>query len=173
MLWVRLWARAAEGLSQACLKRAWCDDDRCGGSLCGVIERRRATRGQVFLTALLPTHLDILSISLYIFLIVLCCAEATHPPPRPTFRSSPPTMPTPLDRALHQRVRSPAHIEEKDVSSNAESKKAPLFAFGAIVTGIAAWSIWGSDIFPSTDPSGGRLSPFFLSFFLSSFLSLS
>jgi hypothetical protein len=76
-------------------------------------------------------------------------------------------MPTPLDRALHQRVRSPARIEEKDVSSNAEFKKAPLFAFGAIVTGIAAWSIWGSDIFPSTDPSGGRLSSFFLSSSLS------
>lgn len=73
-------------------------------------------------------------------------------------------MPTPLDRALNQRVSSPtppSHIEEKDVSSNAETKKAPLFAFGAIVTGIAAWTIWGSDIFPSTDPSGGTFSVYF------------
>lgn len=73
-------------------------------------------------------------------------------------------MPTPLDRALNQRVSSPtppSHIEEKDVSSNAENKKAPLFAFGAIVTGIAAWTIWGADIFPSTDPSGGTFSFFF------------
>jgi hypothetical protein len=73
-------------------------------------------------------------------------------------------MPTPLDRALHQRVsspNSPSRIEEKDVSSNAETKKAPLFAFGAIVTGIAAWTIWGSDIFPSTDPSGGTFSFYF------------
>ncbi|KAF2708571.1 hypothetical protein K504DRAFT_407529 [Pleomassaria siparia CBS 279.74] len=43
-------------------------------------------------------------------------------------------MPTPLDRAINQR--------------------APFFAFAAIVTGVAAWSIWGSDIFPSQDPSG-------------------
>ncbi|KAF2201834.1 hypothetical protein GQ43DRAFT_440214 [Delitschia confertaspora ATCC 74209] len=43
-------------------------------------------------------------------------------------------MPTPLDRATNSR--------------------APFFAFAAIVTGVAAWSIWGGDIFPSSDPTG-------------------
>ncbi|KAJ4347470.1 hypothetical protein N0V95_005391 [Ascochyta clinopodiicola] len=44
-------------------------------------------------------------------------------------------MPTPLDRATSQR--------------------APFFAFAALVTGVAAWSIWGQDLFPSSDPTGG------------------
>ncbi|CAI6342033.1 unnamed protein product [Periconia digitata] len=43
-------------------------------------------------------------------------------------------MPTPLDRAT--------------------SARAPFFAFAAIVTGVAAWSIWGNDILPSADPTG-------------------
>ncbi|KAH8731448.1 hypothetical protein GQ44DRAFT_698759 [Phaeosphaeriaceae sp. PMI808] len=43
-------------------------------------------------------------------------------------------MPTPLDRATNQR--------------------APFFAFAALVTGVAAWSIWGQDLFPSSDPTG-------------------
>ncbi|KAF2474982.1 uncharacterized protein BDR25DRAFT_255515 [Lindgomyces ingoldianus] len=43
-------------------------------------------------------------------------------------------MPTPIDRATHL--------------------KAPFFAFAAIITGVAAWSIWGGDIFPSQDPTG-------------------
>jgi hypothetical protein len=34
--------------------------------------------------------------------------------------------------------------------------QAPFFAFAALVTGVAAWSIWGQDIFPSGDPSGGE-----------------
>ncbi|KAH7132305.1 hypothetical protein B0J11DRAFT_577233 [Dendryphion nanum] len=43
-------------------------------------------------------------------------------------------MPTPLDRATSSRT--------------------PFFAFAAIVTGVAAWSIWGQDLFPSSDPTG-------------------
>ncbi|XPS79113.1 hypothetical protein M3J09_011100 [Ascochyta lentis] len=43
-------------------------------------------------------------------------------------------MPTPLDRATSQR--------------------GPFFAFAALVTGVAAWSIWGQDLFPSSDPTG-------------------
>lgn len=45
-------------------------------------------------------------------------------------------MPTPLDRATQSR--------------------GPFFAFAAIVTAVAAWSIWGpSDIFPAEpDPTG-------------------
>jgi hypothetical protein len=46
-------------------------------------------------------------------------------------------MPTPLDRATNQR--------------------GPFLAFAAIVTGVAAWSIWGQDMFPSSDPTGGML----------------
>ena len=46
-------------------------------------------------------------------------------------------MPTALDRATNQR--------------------GPFLAFAAIVTGVAAWSIWGQDIFPSSDPTGGML----------------
>lgn len=34
----------------------------------------------------------------------------------------------------------------------------PFFAFAAIVAGVAAWSIWGQDIFPSSDPTGGMFS---------------
>ncbi|KAF1950423.1 hypothetical protein CC80DRAFT_496859 [Byssothecium circinans] len=43
-------------------------------------------------------------------------------------------MPTPLDRATSSRT--------------------PFFAFAAIITGVAAWTIWGNDIFPSQDPTG-------------------
>ncbi|KAL5391332.1 hypothetical protein DPSP01_001207 [Paraphaeosphaeria sporulosa] len=43
-------------------------------------------------------------------------------------------MPTPIDRAVSQR--------------------GPFLAFAAIVTGVAAWSIWGEDLFPSQDPKG-------------------
>ncbi|KAL5448535.1 hypothetical protein PMIN07_009348 [Paraphaeosphaeria minitans] len=43
-------------------------------------------------------------------------------------------MPTPIDRAVSQR--------------------GPFLAFAAIVTGVAAWSIWGEDLFPSQDPNG-------------------
>ncbi|KAI4941818.1 hypothetical protein J4E86_010329 [Alternaria arbusti] len=43
-------------------------------------------------------------------------------------------MPTPIDRAVQQR--------------------GPFFAFAAVVAGVAAWSIWGQDIFPSQDPTG-------------------
>jgi hypothetical protein len=46
-------------------------------------------------------------------------------------------MPTPLDRATNQR--------------------GPFLAFAAIVTGVAAWSIWGQDMFPSSDPTGGMI----------------
>ncbi|KAK7184155.1 hypothetical protein PSPO01_09861 [Paraphaeosphaeria sporulosa] len=46
-------------------------------------------------------------------------------------------MPTPIDRAVSQR--------------------GPFLAFAAIVTGVAAWSIWGEDLFPSQDPKGGML----------------
>jgi hypothetical protein len=31
----------------------------------------------------------------------------------------------------------------------------PFFAFAAVVAGVAAWSIWGQDLFPSQDPTGG------------------
>ncbi|MCJ1366326.1 hypothetical protein MMC16_005454 [Acarospora aff. strigata] len=45
-------------------------------------------------------------------------------------------MPTPLDRALQSR--------------------STFLAFTGIVTAVAAWSIWGSDIFPAEkDPTGG------------------
>ncbi|KAF2441161.1 hypothetical protein P171DRAFT_434838 [Karstenula rhodostoma CBS 690.94] len=43
-------------------------------------------------------------------------------------------MPTPIDRAVSQR--------------------GPFLAFAAIITGVAAWSIWGEDLFPSQDPKG-------------------
>ncbi|KAL2068702.1 hypothetical protein VTL71DRAFT_15040 [Oculimacula yallundae] len=44
-------------------------------------------------------------------------------------------MPTPLDRALNS--------------------KNTFLAFGGIVTAVAAWSIWGQDMFPKeADPSG-------------------
>ncbi|PMD53786.1 uncharacterized protein K444DRAFT_599231 [Hyaloscypha bicolor E] len=44
-------------------------------------------------------------------------------------------MPTPLDKALN-------------------SKKA-VIVFGSIVTAVAAWSIWGQDMFPKEgDPTG-------------------
>ncbi|KAF2683232.1 hypothetical protein K458DRAFT_340147 [Lentithecium fluviatile CBS 122367] len=43
-------------------------------------------------------------------------------------------MPTALDRATNQR--------------------GPFIAFAAIITGVAAWSIWGQDLFPSSDPVG-------------------
>ncbi|EAT88854.1 hypothetical protein HBI56_039410 [Parastagonospora nodorum] len=43
-------------------------------------------------------------------------------------------MPTPIDRAVSQR--------------------GPFFAFAAVITGVAAWSIWGQDLFPSRDPTG-------------------
>lgn len=33
----------------------------------------------------------------------------------------------------------------------------PFFAFAAVVAGVAAWSIWGQDMFPSSDPTGGTL----------------
>ena len=38
-----------------------------------------------------------------------------------------------------------------------------LPGFGAIVTAVAAWSIWGGDMFPAQpDPVGGELDTFFL-----------
>lgn len=37
------------------------------------------------------------------------------------------------------------------------SAQGPFFAFAAVVAGVAAWSIWGQDIFPSQDPTGGTL----------------
>jgi hypothetical protein len=43
-------------------------------------------------------------------------------------------MPTPLDRATNS--------------------KGLFLTFAAIVTGVAAWGIWGNDIFPSSDPTG-------------------
>ncbi|KAF2084240.1 hypothetical protein K490DRAFT_69022 [Saccharata proteae CBS 121410] len=44
-------------------------------------------------------------------------------------------MPTPLDRALQS--------------------KGSFFAFAGIVSAVAAWTIWGSDIFPAEpDPTG-------------------
>ncbi|KAA8623083.1 hypothetical protein PtrSN002B_004601 [Pyrenophora tritici-repentis] len=43
-------------------------------------------------------------------------------------------MPTPIDRAVQQR--------------------GPFFAFAAVVAGVAVWSIWGQDMFPSQDPTG-------------------
>ncbi|PSN64845.1 hypothetical protein BS50DRAFT_45996 [Corynespora cassiicola Philippines] len=43
-------------------------------------------------------------------------------------------MPTPLDRATNSRGL--------------------FFTFAAVVTGVAAWSIWGQDMFPSSDPTG-------------------
>ncbi|KAF2644152.1 hypothetical protein P280DRAFT_515120 [Massarina eburnea CBS 473.64] len=56
-------------------------------------------------------------------------------------------MPTALDRTMTPR--------------------APFFAFAAIITGAAAWSIWGNDIFPSQDPTGGTI---LLFFFIGAFL---
>ncbi|THV47541.1 hypothetical protein BGAL_0304g00130 [Botrytis galanthina] len=48
-------------------------------------------------------------------------------------------MPTPLDRAL--------------------SSKNAVLAFTGIVTAAAAWSIWGTDMFPKEeDPTGERSS---------------
>lgn len=35
----------------------------------------------------------------------------------------------------------------------------PFFAFAAVITGVAAWSIWGQDLFPSRDPTGGMQRP--------------
>ncbi|KAG9244956.1 hypothetical protein BJ878DRAFT_459273 [Calycina marina] len=44
-------------------------------------------------------------------------------------------MPTPLDRAL--------------------SNQNAFLAFGGIITAVAAWSIWGQDMFPKEqDPTG-------------------
>ncbi|KAL5122009.1 hypothetical protein ACEQ8H_000225 [Pleosporales sp. CAS-2024a] len=48
-------------------------------------------------------------------------------------------MPTPIDRAVSQR--------------------GPFFAFAAVITGVAAWSIWGQDLFPSRDPTGRESVP--------------
>ena len=39
----------------------------------------------------------------------------------------------------------------------AKTIQGPFFAFAAVVAGVAAWSIWGQDIFPSQDPTGGAL----------------
>ncbi|KAJ4314921.1 hypothetical protein N0V94_006225 [Neodidymelliopsis sp. IMI 364377] len=55
-------------------------------------------------------------------------------------------MPTPLDRATGQRVG--------DFWSWNLIYVGPFFAFAALVTGVAAWSIWGQDLFPSADPTG-------------------
>ncbi|KAI9818084.1 MAG: hypothetical protein M1827_000709 [Pycnora praestabilis] len=47
-------------------------------------------------------------------------------------------MPTPLDRAMQSRNT--------------------FLAFTGIVTAVAAWSIWGGDVFPAEkDPSGGMV----------------
>ncbi|KAH7409085.1 hypothetical protein BKA64DRAFT_664123 [Cadophora sp. MPI-SDFR-AT-0126] len=44
-------------------------------------------------------------------------------------------MPTPLDKALNS--------------------KNTFLAFGGIITAVAAWSIWGQDMFPKeSDPTG-------------------
>ncbi|KAL2040184.1 hypothetical protein N7G274_007087 [Stereocaulon virgatum] len=43
-------------------------------------------------------------------------------------------MPTPLDRAMQSR--------------NA------FLGFAGIVTAVAAWSIWGGEMFPAADPTG-------------------
>ena len=41
------------------------------------------------------------------------------------------------------------------LSSYTKTTQGPFFAFAAVVAGVAAWSIWGQDIFPSQDPTGG------------------
>lgn len=52
------------------------------------------------------------------------------------FNINPKSMPTPIDRALHQ--------------------KAPFLAFAGIITAVAAWSIWGpeSTNLAGPDPTG-------------------
>ena len=98
------------------------------------------------------------------------------------FLLKPGTMPTPLDRATSQRVSIPLLFFPK--ATNETSRflyssqeeicqflchrvsssiilivyQAPFFAFAAIVTGVAAWSIWGADLFPGQDPKGGMTS---------------
>ena len=73
-------------------------------------------------------------------------------------------MPTPLDRAASQRVSTDSWnlvyvvgILDSFKPQRTNSIKAPFFAFAAIVTGVAAWSIWGQDLFPSRDPTGGNV----------------
>ena len=39
----------------------------------------------------------------------------------------------------------------------------PFPGFAGLVTAVAAWSIWGGDLFPAqADPVGGELEPLFL-----------
>ena len=33
-----------------------------------------------------------------------------------------------------------------------------IVGFAGIVTAVAAWSIWGGEMFPATDPTGGKFS---------------
>lgn len=42
-----------------------------------------------------------------------------------------------------------------------------LLGFAGLVTAVAAWSIWGGDMFPAgQDPVGGENGPFFLTYFV-------
>ena len=80
--------------------------------------------------------------------------------------SRPPSlsMPTPIDRAVSQRVSAQSIPWNYFIIVRCllrwnrcvlTSRKGPFFAFAAVITGVAAWSIWGQDLFPSRDPTGG------------------
>jgi len=69
-------------------------------------------------------------------------------------------MPTPLDRALQSRVRHTWALSALLHCAPESLTKPPsqntFLAFTGIVTAVAAWTIWGSDMFPAEkDPSGG------------------
>ncbi|KAG0645200.1 hypothetical protein D0Z07_9007 [Hyphodiscus hymeniophilus] len=63
-------------------------------------------------------------------------------------------MPTPLDKALNSKVNPSVNKYINEIAN--EDPQNTFLAFTGIVTAVAAWSIWGGDMFPrENDPSGG------------------
>ncbi|KAJ5090724.1 hypothetical protein N7532_009408 [Penicillium argentinense] len=55
-------------------------------------------------------------------------------------------MPTQLDRALNSKIDGSKYLTH------------PTPGFAGMVTAVAAWSIWGTDVFPAEeDPTGSKL----------------
>ncbi|CAL8576882.1 hypothetical protein XPA_002747 [Xanthoria parietina] len=76
-------------------------------------------------------------------------------------------MPTPLDRAMQSRTLTPPTERrprypalptisiQTHTKNLTESKSYGVTGFAGIVTAVAAWSIWGGDMFPADkDPTG-------------------
>ncbi len=62
-------------------------------------------------------------------------------------------MPTPIDKAMQSKVYPMlnliVYVNMNDLHQNL------FLGFAGIVTAVAAWSIWGQDMFPAqSDPTG-------------------